>query len=740
METAKKYSEKLSGLIMPYLLCAVMLSAALNVYTDRAFDIYTAAAAVLAAALFAALEFFKSKKLGGLLFFGTIILVGLIPNAVLRRSLFFDFIQWFFSGGQAVSQRNEFMIVFIIMFGFFFVSSIFYFTRVVYRSAAVALVSLIPFALAVKSVAVLDWKYSAVIAALNLFMYIYYSRQSLLEKAKAAGGSSFMVYADFAVAAALLAVIIPKPSETPFYERFEKAVNSFQFGGSGITELTGDYSEYSGNADDLLRGDSRLLYFVRTDSPVYYKTQVFDKYDPDIRAWRPSGDVEGDKNWKNNAELLSFEKLSEAVGYAAEEDSEVYDRYPSARAYEGIAEEEVFSIIYTRDFSATYILAPLRVKDAVTLNLGAEYVCRSDSGEMFTNLYRIPRGRDYTVRYYSEDIFDKLIEAGACDISFDDYGDLLWDAYLAADIDSEQNDAAREFLSEHQKAAEYKKNTATAVSEEIQALSDKLTEGLEYDYQKAEAIKEFFRSGEFVYSLAYEAPKEMDTPEYFIFESKTGVCSDFATAYTLLARAAGLAVRYTEGFTVTQGQNPQPGTYYIYSENAHAYPEVYVPGIGWRVYEPTVSSGLDVGGADGNGESDYLAFLLTAAIAVVVFAVFILLVIFYPKIAEGFFRLSLLFSGSERAVRRLYLRHAESLGKKLDIDTVPMTLEEVSEATVRKTGIVLDPISKPLGGYCYGGKNVAKEERRAAYECYKSQYRELFKRKRKNTNKKRKVR
>ncbi|MDE7289374.1 MAG: transglutaminase-like domain-containing protein, partial [Oscillospiraceae bacterium] len=541
----------------------------------------------------------------------------------------------------------------------------------------------------------------------------------------------FMVYADFAVAAALLAMIIPKPSETPFYEQFEKAVNSFQFGGSGVTTvLNGNYTEYSGNADDLLRGESILLYYVRTNDPVYYKTQVFDKYDPEMRAWYSEGDeVMGDKSWQDKAELLSFERLSEAIEAAAEERPEIYEEYPTARSYEGISDSETFSVIYTRDFSAIYVLAPLRIKDAAVSNIGAKYSCRSDKGEVFTNLYRLPQGMDYTVRYYSEDIFDKLIEAGACDISFEDYGDLLWQAYLMSPIDSEYSNAANEFYSEYAKASKYKRDNETAVSEEIQALADKLTEGMEYDWQKAAVLAEYFHKGDFVYNLAYQAPAELDTPEYFLFESKTGTCSDFATAYTLLARAAGLTVRYVEGFTTTQGQNPQPGIYYIYSENAHAYPEVYIPGAGWRVYEPTVPSNLNRGGSGETAAIDYTAVFLTAAIAIVVFAIFILLVIFYPKITEGFFRASLLFCGSERAIRKLYLRHAERLGARADIDPLPMTLEEVSAVTVQKTDISFDPVSKPLGRHCYGGQNITKEERKAAYECYKSQYKKLTKRK-----------
>lgn len=729
METAKKYAEKLSGLILPYLLCAVMLSAALNIYTENAFDIYTAAAAVFAAALFALLEFLRKKKFGGLFYFGILILMGTVPNLILGRRLIFQFMQWFFSGGQAVSLRVEFAAVFIILFGFFFVSAVFYFTRVVYRSAAVILVSLIPFALAVKAVVTLDWKYPAAIAAINLFMFIYYGRQTSLETAKAAGGSSFMVYADFAAAAALLAMIIPKPTETPFYEQFESAINFLQFGGSGTsTVLDGDYSELSGNADAMQRGESVLLYFVRTDDPVYYKTQVFDAYDPAVRAWRPSGWVEGDKNWQDAAPLLSFEKLSAAIEAAEEENPEIYNYYPTAKAYEGIAERETYSIMYTRDFSAIYVLAPLRICGAMLSDIGAKYSCRSDNGEVFTNLRKLPQNVNYTVRYYSEDIFDELIQRGACDISFEDYGYLLSEVFLYSEFDSEESDIAYEFYKEYRFAEEYKEKTVTPVSEEIQSLADSLTAGLEYDYQKAAAIEAYFQTNGFVYSLAYEAPEERDTPEYFIFESKTGTCSDFATAYTLLARAAGLTVRYTEGFTTTQGAAPQPGIYYIYSENAHAYPEVYIPGAGWRVYEPTVAGGRNGGGAADGGETDYMAFVLTAIIAVAVFAVFILLVIFSPKIIEGLFRAGLLFSGNEKAVRRLYLRHMERLGAKKNIDPLPMTLEEAAALTFAETGISLAPIAEPLGGYCYGGKNIAKEERQAAYERYKELYKKLTQR------------
>ena len=48
----------------------------------------------------------------------------------------------------------------------------------------------------------------------------------------------------------------------------------------------------------------------------------------------------------------------------------------------------------------------------------------------------------------------------------------------------------------------------------------------------------WFGDDGFVYDLSY-APAE-HTPNYFLLESKRGICSDYASALTLLARAAGL--------------------------------------------------------------------------------------------------------------------------------------------------------------------------------------------------------
>lgn len=741
MEKIRKYAERLGDFLLPFLLCGVIMSAALYIYTENVFDWYTALAVVLTAACFAVFEQLRKIKFGGIFYFALLILMSFTPNIFIRRDEVFDFIQWFFSGAQAVATRPSFALPFTILFGFFFASVIYYFTRIVYRSAAVVLVSLIPFALAVKVVMTMPTYYPAIIAALNLFIFIFYGRKNLLKNSKRAGVNAIAVYGDFALAAALLAMIIPKPDETPFYDKFEAATSMFQFGGSGLTEFRGTYTQYSGNADDYLKGESRLLYVISSPEPAYMKVQVYDLYDEEMRYWIPLEEINGDKNWKASAELLNFEKLAAAVNEAAETSPEIYEKYPMAERLGEITETETYSIVYTRDYPAAYVLAPLRTKDILLSNIEARYSARSDKGELFTDRF-LPADANYTVRYYSESVSEALTAGGFCDMSLEDYGGFLSDIfseyiiYFADDDgtlnsanipDSEGYRTIKAFYSEYNNAVKYKKDTETKVSAEIQELADSLTAGLEYDYQKAVAIEQYFHSGGFLYSIAYEAPEELDTPEYFLFNSKTGTCSDFATAYTLLARAAGLTVRYVEGFSPSRRNNSaNDAYYYIYTEDAHAYPEVFIPMAGWVRYEPTIAR-LD-GGGNGNGDNgdtDYLIIMLTSIVVVVGLGIFILLVIFTPRILESIFRIRVRFSDNNKAVILLYNRHLKTLGTRLEIDPLPLTPEEASAVTKGRTGIPLEPLAEAFNAACYGERLITNGERCKAYDCYRSQYKEI---------------
>ena len=63
----------------------------------------------------------------------------------------------------------------------------------------------------------------------------------------------------------------------------------------------------------------------------------------------------------------------------------------------------------------------------------------------------------------------------------------------------------------------------------------------------------------------------------------TGVCSDYSDLFVAISRAKGIPARYVSGYTIQNG----------ISDSGHAWVEVYLPGAGWRGYDPTL--GLVVG-------------------------------------------------------------------------------------------------------------------------------------------------
>lgn len=93
----------------------------------------------------------------------------------------------------------------------------------------------------------------------------------------------------------------------------------------------------------------------------------------------------------------------------------------------------------------------------------------------------------------------------------------------------------------------------------------------------------YFQDG-FTYSLeSPSAPIGQDEIEYFVFESKTGFCTWFASSFALLMKAQNIPCRMTEGFRISLDEFGQGR---ISGMNAHAWPEVFIDG-NWRIFEPT---------------------------------------------------------------------------------------------------------------------------------------------------------
>ncbi len=78
-----------------------------------------------------------------------------------------------------------------------------------------------------------------------------------------------------------------------------------------------------------------------------------------------------------------------------------------------------------------------------------------------------------------------------------------------------------------------------------------------------------------------------------VFQSRQGVCQDFAHLEIGCLRSLGLAARYVSGYIVTEPPPGQPRQ--VGADASHAWISVFVPGTGWLDFDPTQGCMADEG-------------------------------------------------------------------------------------------------------------------------------------------------
>lgn len=101
------------------------------------------------------------------------------------------------------------------------------------------------------------------------------------------------------------------------------------------------------------------------------------------------------------------------------------------------------------------------------------------------------------------------------------------------------------------------------------------------------AALDLFHDGGFRYTLA-PAPLGRNAMDDFLFDTHEGFCEHYASAFTVLMRAAGVPARVVTGYQ--GGYWNAMGRYLLVrNSDAHAWGEVWVAGRGWVRVDPTAA-------------------------------------------------------------------------------------------------------------------------------------------------------
>jgi hypothetical protein len=208
-------------------------------------------------------------------------------------------------------------------------------------------------------------------------------------------------------------------------------------------------------------------------------------------------------------------------------------------------------------------------------------------------------------------------------------------------------------------------------------LSYHLSHGVKGELAVVQRVENFLqREGRFHYTTEVGAPGIEPLME-FLFQTHQGYCQHFAGAAALLLRVAGVPTRVAVGFAT--GEQVDHNTWAVRDEDAHAWIEVYFPGVGWVPFNPTpaaapadVSPGLDVlqaGVASPTGSGAGLAALAGGG------AILIALLLLVTRLARR-------RGGPRTPLAELLVRLApEPSGPRTTLRSLHPTLTEIGPAT-----------------------------------------------------------
>lgn len=623
------------------------------------------------------------------------VLFGFVFFIVVRLFMFFSrygmsayqavFLEWMLTKGSNAEGAVFFLISLFLFFTFFFSVTVYYFSKVLYRMFFLTLISLIPCVLYVKVMSEINNVSLVLIALCNVAVFILH-RNSLRDMGKITKKATLIASgAVFMLMIFLVASAIPKQQEAPYYDEFE---DLFMGGdtSSDIEDSFSHLSEFSGDASGFLSQSNRKMYSLYGSTASYLKRQNFDYYDFAKDRWYAdetySSTYLTPENWEAVEQYKNLPSLHSAL-LAAEE----YE--PGFLEAHNLNEIKDLSLplsllqttrVQSENFGAAYFLVPSNV---ICLDVGElQDSCRvTPGGAFFSKEGAHPLNFQYSYSYYTDYVYyNSWILAGGVDFDNEEALKLLTDLrnVLQENEDVWYNTASS-YLHQQIEADYYRElctENTLEISSELKDFALFLTDGLSNDYEKAAAIESFFQTGGFTYDLQYHAPD--DSPEYFLFTGKTGTCSDFASAYVLLARAAGLTVRYAEGYTPeAEGGN----RYVIKNRDSHAFPEVFIQNIGWMVFEPTVAS-------MGNGSPlrflsrlrmDYGLMAVIAFFLVVLTVLATVLRFLLPLLTEWAFRIRLHVTSVPYGTLLAYKRLLKKGGRVFRENLKSKTPHELSE-------------------------------------------------------------
>lgn len=743
-----KFKDKLLRAVKDQSL-AYCLALILSVIVFDAFEVtvlsgWTLLQAVIVVLLFMLCNFARKHKfLGFLAITGTVVISLMMAGSFMTPVS--SFLEWFLSGGENYEGSIRFYMVLICFLTLFFAMVVYYYTLVQYRTSVLLLISMIAFLVHIKLVKNVEIIQVMLVVALNVAAFLISNRHKRDTGKRMVGRLNWILsLLLYSVMFILLAFAIPKSSNTKYYSEFEDRF----LGGNSEVEVPSDYvgsSQFSGNADNIQTLNMRKLYAVtglEKEMTLYLHRSTYDYYDYKENHW-----VIYDENYNRGYEYkdwvgsyrdieLNLEKLVEAIKKAEELSPGIVEKYNMDKLVKSeIVDEKIYAEVKTYNFESKLYVFPIRGKvfehnepdeqEKIFVTVNGDYQCYGDWLSK-DNVYQIEFYDEFTTR-------NKWIELGGANYNYEDSLEMLKEVMgiLSDNNEDELLNGVYDYVKATNIALDYAdsyQQENEKIPDSVRELAEEITKDCTYDWEKAQALMLYFDDG-FKYQLGYDAPD--DSVEYFLFEGKRGTCSDFASAYVLMARSVGLITRYVEGYATDNSTNALDGSIdlIVRASDSHAYAEVFIPNYGYTVYDPTLGDVMQslVPEEDIDTNALVVTYVLTlgariiiifAAVSVVLLMIILIVKVFSPMVQEKSFIKKVRKSKPGDGIVMLYIRLQEKCGL-ITKHTRSKTPYEFAREFEAKTGYDISTFMYLVEGARYQERELARENVEDAIRVYK---------------------
>lgn len=358
--------------------------------------------------------------------------------------------------------------------------------------------------------------------------------------------------------------------------------NLWNTGNEYFSGTTSGFSDEGGFFSDILQDDRQLMTLgigAEKDTSVYLAGRLFNSFNG--REWESLRESAGAIRNKSQDNIDESQRVADVIETVCA--LEIYAGNDVHNYYKNIKMNVLYQYFHTN-----YLLAPSKTWKIEGKNGKVKYHQEND-GFVFDR--KAGFGTEYILRFcllnMDREEFYRFLEQ---DISDDAEYSKMWinaaQQYSGKRIPIEELYAYREEMAEQYLPK-------TDISPKMEEWLTFITADANTDVEKLKCIESTLASMTYNTSpgeLPETVTDETGFLDYFLLEKREGYCAHYATAFVLLARAEGFPARYVQGFCVPVVSGEET---FVYTNMAHAWPEVYIEGKGWTPFEPTPGFGAN---------------------------------------------------------------------------------------------------------------------------------------------------